>query len=57
MRIKFINVATSIKLIHAAQDVLNTCPNMWSGAAKGWKGFITAHKNAIDKHNTQSKAK
>ena len=50
MRIKFYNVASSLKAIEAAQTALTTS-NMWHGCRAGFKGTITAHNNAIIKYN------
>ena len=47
MRIKFYNIATSTKAIQHAESMLKLNPNMWPGAVAGYKGLITAHKNAI----------
>ena len=51
MNIKFINKATSLKIIAGAKDALAASPNMWPGPKAGFKALITAHTNLLAKNN------
>ena len=51
MNIKFINKATSLKIIAGAKAALAASPNMWPGPKAGFKALITAHTNLLAKNN------
>ena len=51
MKVKFINVATSQRIIAGAKAALVANPNMWHGVKAGYRGLITAHQNMITKNS------